>query len=69
MDIEKSIGPVGMERMADSGIATMTPPSKRIIRRSTREIYAGRANRIVVRHHLETHPESHFLGLQSVGLG
>ena len=42
--IEKSIRPVGVERMADSGIATMTPPSTRIIRPSTKKIYAGRAN-------------------------
>src|SRR5205085_4229785 len=31
---------------------TMTPPATRIVRRTTHEIYAGRANRIVVRHHL-----------------
>lgn len=34
------------------GVATQEPPSTRIVQRSDREIYAGRANRIVVRHHL-----------------
>jgi hypothetical protein len=36
----------------DGGVATLDPPATRIVRRSTREIYAGRANRIVIRHHL-----------------
>jgi hypothetical protein len=36
----------------DGGVATLDPPTTRIVRRSTREIYAGRANRIVIRHHL-----------------
>ena len=42
-------------RMGDAGaggVATDSPPATRIVRRSTRQIYAGRANRIVVRHHL-----------------
>lgn len=34
------------------GVATETPPATRIIRRSTRQVYASRANRIVLRHHL-----------------
>jgi hypothetical protein len=50
--IEKSKGPGGADKAGESGIVTMTPPSTRIVRRSTKEIYAGRANRIVVRHHL-----------------
>ncbi len=36
----------------DGGIATMPPPLTRIVRRTTKEIYASRANRIVVKHHL-----------------
>jgi hypothetical protein len=34
------------------GVATMEPPATQIVQRSNKEIYAGRANRIVVRHHL-----------------
>jgi hypothetical protein len=34
------------------GIATMERPVTRIVRRTTNEIYADRANRIVVKHHL-----------------
>jgi Protein of unknown function (DUF4058) len=40
----------GEER--DGGVATLPPPVTRIVRRTTRSIYAGRANRIVVTHHL-----------------
>jgi hypothetical protein len=36
----------------DSDVATMEPPVTRIVRRSTKQIYASRANRIVVKHHL-----------------
>jgi hypothetical protein len=36
----------------DGGVATMPPPVTRIVRRTTKEIYASRANRIVVKHHL-----------------
>jgi hypothetical protein len=35
-----------------AGIATVTRPVTRIVRRTTREIYSDRANRIVVKHHL-----------------
>jgi hypothetical protein len=35
-----------------SGVLTMTPPTTQMVFRTTREIYARRANRIVVRHHL-----------------
>lgn len=35
-----------------TGVATANPPAAKIVRRSTKEIYSGRANRIVVRHHL-----------------
>ncbi len=34
------------------GVAAMEPPSTKMIRRTDKEIYAGRANRIVVRRHL-----------------
>jgi Protein of unknown function (DUF4058) len=33
-------------------VATMPPPTTHIVRRTSREIYAGRGNRIVVKHHL-----------------
>jgi hypothetical protein len=36
----------------DGGIAMLPPPITRIVRRTTNEIYASRANRIVVKHHL-----------------
>lgn len=35
-----------------TGVATMGRPRTSIVRRTTQAIYAGRANRIVVRHHL-----------------
>ena len=34
------------------GVATMEPPTVRFVSRTTKEIYAARANRIVVKHHL-----------------
>jgi hypothetical protein len=37
---------------SDRGVATADPPATRIVRRTTKEIYSGRANRIVVKHHL-----------------
>lgn len=37
---------------ADGGLLTLERPVTKIVRRTTKEIYAGRANRIVVRHHL-----------------
>ncbi len=36
----------------DGNLATMDPPTTRFVWRTTKEIYAVRANRIVVRHHL-----------------
>ena len=42
----------GAESGSDRGVALVDPPAARIVRRSTKQIYAGRANRIVVRHHL-----------------
>lgn len=35
-----------------SRVATMAPPNARIVRRTNKEIYAGRANQITIRHHL-----------------
>jgi hypothetical protein len=40
------------EEGLDGGVATWPPPNTRIVRRTTRAIYASRANRIVVTHHL-----------------
>jgi hypothetical protein len=36
----------------DGALATLPPPATRIVRRTDREFYTDRANRIVVRHHL-----------------
>ena len=35
-----------------AGVATMEPPVTQIVHRSDKEIYAGRADRITIRHHL-----------------
>lgn len=40
------------ETKENGGVATVVPPQAQVIRRSTKEFYADRANRIVVRHHL-----------------
>lgn len=37
---------------SDGGVATTEPPVTRFVGRTTREIYATRANRIVIKHHL-----------------
>jgi len=37
---------------SNGDVATLPPPVTRIVRRTTKEIYASRANRIVVKHHL-----------------
>jgi hypothetical protein len=37
---------------AEEGVLTLERPVTTIVRRTTKEIYAGRANRIVVKHHL-----------------
>jgi hypothetical protein len=42
--------PCGADR--DGGTATAEAPAARIVRRTTKELYAARANRVVVRHHL-----------------
>jgi Protein of unknown function (DUF4058) len=39
-------------RRNDSDVATLPPPSARIVRRTTKQSYAARANRVVVKHHL-----------------
>ena len=51
LTIESQGEPVAIDD-AGGGIATVERPVTRIVRRSTREIYSARANRIVVRHHL-----------------
>jgi hypothetical protein len=38
--------------LSSGGLATVERPNAQIVRRSTKEIYAGRSNRIVVKHHL-----------------
>jgi hypothetical protein len=52
LSIEQRIVREPKNQSSDGGVATMAPPVTRIIRRSTNEIYASRANRIVVTHHL-----------------
>jgi hypothetical protein len=37
----------------NGGVATMAPPVTRIVRRTAAEAYAEKANRIVIRHHLD----------------
>jgi hypothetical protein len=36
----------------EAGVATMEPPITQMVQRSDKEIYAGRADRIIIRHHL-----------------
>jgi hypothetical protein len=36
----------------DAGVATMTPPVTRFVSRTTKQIYATRANLVVLKHHL-----------------
>jgi len=49
--IEQGLKPEGASG-DNGGVVTVTPPVTQMIFRSTRQIYARRANRIVVRHHL-----------------
>lgn len=42
----------GLSGDLEGGVATKEAPSARMVYRSTEEIYAARANRIVIRHHL-----------------
>jgi hypothetical protein len=51
LSIEQRIVREPKNQSSNGGFATMAPPVTRIIRRSTNEIYASRANRIVVTHH------------------
>ena len=37
---------------SSGGVTTIEPPRTQIVRRTTNEFYAGKANRIVIRHHL-----------------
>jgi len=52
LTIEGTRQPGGLGSDRDRGVAIADLPATRIIRRTTKELYAGRANRIVVRHHL-----------------
>jgi len=52
LTVESTRDPGRRESDSEGGVATAAPPTTRIVRRTTKEIYAGRANRIVVRHHL-----------------
>jgi hypothetical protein len=49
--IESSSALTGMQD-TNGGVAVLDPPSTRIVQRTNRAIYASRANRIVIRHHL-----------------
>jgi len=44
--------PPGSGGRGNGAVATVERPVTRIVRRTTKEIYSGRANRIVVKHHL-----------------
>jgi hypothetical protein len=50
--IERRNGPTRTRGGREGGITTADRPVTQIVRRSTKAIYSGRANRIVVRHHL-----------------
>lgn len=52
LTVESSRDPGRPLSDSGGGVAIAVPPTTRIVRRTTKEIYAGRANRIVVRHHL-----------------
>jgi hypothetical protein len=49
--IEAGAGWTGLD-VSSAGVATMPPPRMQIVHRSESELYAARANRIVLRHHL-----------------
>src|SRR5438105_1583709 len=42
----------GIRSSESSGLLMAEPPTAHVVRRTKKEIYAGRANRIVVKHHL-----------------
>jgi hypothetical protein len=51
--LNRGILPRDLSALVDGGgVLTAQRPMATIVRRTTREIYAGRSNRIVVRHHL-----------------
>ncbi len=52
LTVESTRNPSRSGLDSDDGAAIAVTPTTRIVRRTTKEIYAGRANRIVVRHHL-----------------
>jgi hypothetical protein len=48
----ESLGRQRSEFGHDGGVATLAPPATRLVGRSTKQIYATRANRVVVKHRL-----------------
>lgn len=60
--VEQKSGPLESDVLAiesrghrpgsDGGVATLQPPRTQIVRRTFKEFYAGKANRIVIKHHL-----------------
>jgi hypothetical protein len=50
--IERRANPSRVGFGSAGGVATMEPPTVRFVSRTTKEMYAARANRIVVKHHL-----------------
>jgi hypothetical protein len=50
--IESGRRPSRLDADLIGGATTLTQPITQIVRRSSNEIYAGRANRIVIKHHL-----------------
>src|SRR2546428_6530780 len=50
--IQRRTKPAGLDPGDGEHVAILERPVTRIMRRATKEIYSGRANRIVVRHHL-----------------
>ncbi len=52
LTVERKTPPPGLGTDVNVGLQTVARPNTTIVRRTTREIYAIRANRIVVRHHL-----------------
>src|SRR5271166_892487 len=50
--VERLIGSARSEGEKSSGVLLLEPPTTSIVRRTNKEIYANRANRVVVRHHL-----------------
>jgi hypothetical protein len=50
--VERRSNPQRPDAILNGGMQTLDRPTTSIVRRTTKEIYSGRANRIVVKHHL-----------------